>query len=103
MTGMSFCSPDHSNCTARHNDAFVVDDTTGGVNDTHLSTPLSPTELTARLQKQAQLWQRLLFASGGRLELPKYFYYLIVKVDQRRRHHDVHCRTQRLNFSHLGL
>jgi hypothetical protein len=77
MTGMSFCSPDHSNSTARNNDAFV-DDTTGGVNDTHLSTPLSPTELAARLQKQAQLWERLLFASGGRLELPKCFFYMIV-------------------------
>jgi hypothetical protein len=40
MTDMSFCSPDHSNPTARNNDAFV-EDTTGGVNDTHLSIPLS--------------------------------------------------------------
>jgi hypothetical protein len=32
VTGMSFCSPDHSNPTSRNNDAFV-DDTTGGVND----------------------------------------------------------------------
>jgi hypothetical protein len=76
MTGMSFCSPDHSNPTARNNDAFV-DDTTGGVNDAHLSTPLSPTDLAALLHKHAQLWERLLFASGGRLEQPKCFYYLI--------------------------
>ena len=74
---MSFISPDHSNPTARNNDAFV-DDTTGDFNDTHLSTPLSPTDLAALLHKQAQLWERLLFASGGRLELPKCFYYLIV-------------------------
>ena len=73
MTGMSFCSPDHSNPTVRNNDAFV-DDTTGGVNDTRLSTLLSPTALAALLQKQAQLWEGLLFASGGRLELPKCFY-----------------------------
>jgi hypothetical protein len=51
---MSFYSPDHSNHTARSNDAFV-DDTTGGVNDTHLSTPLSPTDLAALLHK-TQLW-----------------------------------------------
>jgi hypothetical protein len=77
MTGMSFCSPDPSNSTARNNDAFV-DDTTGGVNDTHLSTPLSPTDLAARLQQLAQLWECLLFASGGRLELIKCFFYVIV-------------------------
>jgi hypothetical protein len=77
MTGMSFCSSDHSNSTARNNDAFV-DDTTGGVNDTHLSTPLSPTDLAARLQQLAQLWECLLFASGGRLELIKCIFYLIV-------------------------
>jgi hypothetical protein len=68
MTGMSFCSPDHSNHTARNNDAFV-DDTTGGVNDTHLSTSLSPIDLATLLHKQAQLWERLLFASGSRVEL----------------------------------
>jgi exonuclease III len=77
MIGMSFCSPDHSNPTSRNNDGFV-DDTTGGVNDTHSSTPLSPIDLATLLHKQAQLWERLLNASGGRLELPKCFYYLIV-------------------------
>ena len=67
---MVTCSPDRSNPTARNNNEFV-DDTTGGVNDTPLSVPLSPTNLAALLHKQAQLWER-------RLELPKCFYYLIV-------------------------
>jgi hypothetical protein len=38
----------------------------------------APIDLATLLHKQAQLWERLLFASGGRLQLPKCFYYLIV-------------------------
>jgi hypothetical protein len=43
----------------------------GRDNGNVVSKPRSPTDHAARLQRQAQPWERLLFASGGRLELPK--------------------------------
>jgi hypothetical protein len=76
MVGMTFHSPDGTHKSERNQDAFV-DDTTGGINNTKCVEPSTPAELAQRLHKLAQHWEKLLFASGGRLDLKKCFYYII--------------------------
>jgi len=73
---MTFHSPDGTHKSERNQDAFV-DDTTGGINKTKGIEPSTPAELPQRLNKLAQHWEKLLFASGGRLELKKCFNYII--------------------------
>ena len=60
----------------RHSDAFV-DDTQNGLNDSGLPTPWSINTLVTNLQHMAQAWERLLFISGGALELSKCSYYIM--------------------------
>ena len=57
-----------------------VDDTTIWVNNLHsnLHSPLPLQRLMTNTQQTAQWWEKLLHASGGKLELSKCFYYLIV-------------------------
>jgi hypothetical protein len=54
-----------------------VDDTSNGCNDAHLEEPMLYAELIAMAQACAQIWEQLLFSSGGALELKKCFWYLI--------------------------
>jgi hypothetical protein len=54
-----------------------VDDTSNGCNDAHLDEPMPYAELIAMAQARAQIWERLLYSSGGALELKKCFWYLI--------------------------
>jgi hypothetical protein len=76
MVGMTFHSPDGTNKSERNQDAYV-DNTTGGINDTQGIEPSTPAELAQRLHKLEQHWEKILFASGGRLELEKCFDYII--------------------------
>ena len=76
MVGMTFHSPDGTHKLGRNQDAFV-DNTTGGINDTKDIEPSTLADLAQRLHKLAQHWEKLLFASGGRLELNICFYYII--------------------------
>jgi hypothetical protein len=52
----------------RLTDAFV-DDTLLAITDTY--NPMSPHEMIHRIEKIAQNWERLLFLSGGSLNLKK--------------------------------
>ena len=57
-------------------DSFV-DDTQNGLNDAHLLNPLSLDQLIRSLENMAQTWERLLYSSGGGLELSKCFYIIV--------------------------
>ena len=74
--GMRFTTPDHTLTVERHSDAFV-DDAQNGLNDAHMETPWTLDELTRKLEAMSQTWEKLLFCSGGALELSKCFYYII--------------------------
>jgi hypothetical protein len=74
--GMKFENPSSTLVSERHSDAFV-DDAQNGVNDTGEAEPWSLERLQMDLQKMSQTWEKLLFSSGGALELKKCFYYLI--------------------------
>jgi hypothetical protein len=91
--GMVFTNPSGSIRTERHSDSFVddtqnkandaqlsepcLDDTQNGVNDAFLPAPWSLQDLSNNLAHTSQSWERLLFCTGGSLELSKCFYYLI--------------------------
>jgi hypothetical protein len=74
--GMLFMTPDGSTSVERYSDAFV-DDAQNGLNNAHCKTPLSTTALTRKLEHMSQTWEKLLFSSGGALELSKCFYYIV--------------------------
>jgi hypothetical protein len=54
-----------------------VDDSTGQANAFRLDTQPRAKQLVARMRENAQLWNDLLWASGGALELPKCTYHVI--------------------------
>jgi hypothetical protein len=72
--GITFTHPTGSETLQRTMEAFV-DDTDVAVNDSE--KPYSPGKLAAILQQDAQHWEKLLFTSGGKLELSKCFFYLM--------------------------
>jgi hypothetical protein len=76
--GATFSCPDHLIQHARHSDGFV-DDTTGYFCNQlpWLHQPPSPIELFSGLRRDAQTWERLLWSSGGLLEIGKCRYYAI--------------------------
>ncbi len=73
---MYFQSPLGHLQVERYSDAFV-DDTQNGLNDAHLESPWSLGEIIQNLLHMAQTWERLLFCSGGALELSKCSYYIV--------------------------
>jgi hypothetical protein len=73
---MSFVDPWEDIHEERNADSFV-DDTSNGCNDAHLGEPMPYAELIATAQAGAQIWEQLLYSSGGALELKKCFWYLI--------------------------
>jgi hypothetical protein len=60
----------------RNVDSFV-DDTSNGCNDAHLEMAMPFTELIAHGQACAQIWESILYSSGGTLELKRCFWYLV--------------------------
>jgi hypothetical protein len=74
--GMLFKNPDGTTTVERYSDAFV-DDAQNGLNDAHLATPWTISDLSCRLAHMSQTWEKLLFSSGGALELSKCFYYIV--------------------------
>ena len=70
---MSFTSPDGSILHKRLAEAFV-DDTALGFTDYGKLTYVA---MVKRLQEIAQTWERLLFYSGGALNLKKCFWYIL--------------------------
>ena len=73
---MLFKNPDGTTTVERYSDAFV-DDAQNGLNDAHLATPWTISDLSRRLAHMSQTWEKLLFSSGGALELSKCFYYIV--------------------------
>jgi len=74
--GMRFTNPAQSITVERHSDAFV-DDAQNGLNDLGEAEPWDLQTLQSNLQQMLHTWERLLFCSGGALELSKCFYYLL--------------------------
>ncbi len=74
--GMRFMNPSKTIVVERHSNAFV-DDAQNGLNDVAEDSPWDLPTLRLKLQQMSQTWERILFSSGGALELSKCFYYLI--------------------------
>lgn len=76
---LRFECPAQKESLERHMDGFV-DDTTGWTNDfsTSLQEGTDRTKITHQLTQVAQWWENLLSATGGMLELPKCFFYLVL-------------------------
>jgi hypothetical protein len=72
--GSFFNDPQKVETLKRTMEGFV-DDTDVQVNDA--KTPYTAQELAQVLQIDAQHWEKLLFTSGGKLELNKCFFYLL--------------------------
>ena len=76
-SGISFCDPRGQHTVSRIMDGFV-DDTTIWANSFIDSLTTDKTvEIAEDLKSSAQWWEELLTATGGKLELPKCFFYLI--------------------------
>jgi hypothetical protein len=73
---MSFADPWEDIFEERNADSFV-DDTCNGCNDSLQEEAMPYTELIAKAQVMAQIWERILYSSGGALELRKCFWYLL--------------------------
>ena len=67
--GLQFSDPQGTDSIQRTMEGFVDD--TGDANS---STPATPNQLIQKLQTDAQHWERLLFISGGKLELNKCYF-----------------------------
>ena len=77
---ITFTSPDQTIASARTSDGFV-DDTTNWTNlSLQVATLLGddPTTLAKQIQDSAQWWEELLSAAGGKLELDKCFFCVVV-------------------------
>jgi hypothetical protein len=73
---MSFADPWGDIMHERNADSYV-DDTSIGITDATMDEPLPLPDMFANMQDVAQKWERILYSSGGALELPKCFWYLI--------------------------
>ena len=81
--GLTFQDPLRRKSIRRSADGFV-DDVTAWINcfqqiteDPHATNNESLSDLVKNMEKAAQYWEQLLDATGGKLELPKCFYYII--------------------------
>ena len=72
-TGFQATCPSNTR-TSQHTDEAYVDNIDLWLTGTFPSTP--STTVTSSLQRIAQVWECLLFASGGTLAFQKFFYYL---------------------------
>jgi hypothetical protein len=73
---MSFADPWEDIFEERIADSFV-DDTSNRCNDGLQEEAMPYTELIAKAQVMAQIWEHILYSSGGALELWKCFWYLL--------------------------
>jgi hypothetical protein len=77
-TGLIFQNPERTLTHQRHSDGFV-DDTTGyhSIQPQWINNTPSITTIFNGLRKDAQIWERLLWTSGGKLALDKCRFYMI--------------------------
>jgi exonuclease III len=78
VPGATFTDPFQLISQCRHSEGFV-DDVTSVYNDfaKWINADPTVTEVVHGLEVQAQTWERLLFSSGGLLELQKCMYYIM--------------------------
>lgn len=74
--GITFVSPDGGS-EVRMSMVGFVDDSTGSCNDFRPNTQSPLTEILKMMEHDAQLWNNLLFSSGGKLELPKCSFHVL--------------------------
>ena len=81
--GLTFQDPLRRKTIRRSADGFV-DDVTAWINcfdqianDPHAQDHESLPKLVKKMEEAAQYWEQLLNATGGKLELPKCFYYIL--------------------------
>ena len=74
--GASFVSPDGQHSVSFSMVGFV-DDSTGTCNDFQQQQEAPLEELLKRMEYDAQLWNNLLYCSGGKLELPKCSFHVL--------------------------
>jgi hypothetical protein len=78
--GAEYCNPRQTSSHGRIGDGFV-NDVTNFVNFGLAAMLLhehGPIELAKGLKTKAQTWERLLYSTGGQLELPKCLHYLMM-------------------------
>jgi hypothetical protein len=73
---MLFVDPWEDIFEEQNADSFV-DDTSNGCNDGHQEEAMPYKEMIAKAQVMAQIWECILYSSGGALELRKCFWYLV--------------------------
>ncbi len=74
--GATFESPDRRESITMYMIGFV-DDSTSSVNDFFSNTQPDPEVLVGMMREDAQLWNDLLWSSGGAVELPKCSYHYL--------------------------
>ena len=74
--GASFTCPEGKNTISFHMVGFV-DDSTGTSNDFRPQTEASLDEILHQMEHDAQVWNNLLYCSGGKLELAKCSYHVL--------------------------
>jgi hypothetical protein len=76
--GITFCDPSQSR-SYNNKAAMFIDDNSSATNRFRrwLHQRPTPTDIVDDLQKDAQVWERLLFTSGGLLKLKKCLYYVM--------------------------
>ena len=77
--GVSFCDPRNTLTHRRTSDGFV-DDVTHWFNLGLLHSLLnevSVQDIASGLEREGQTWERLLWTTGGKLELSKCLYYIL--------------------------
>jgi hypothetical protein len=77
--GVSFCDPTADLTRRRTSDGFV-DDVTHFFNlglKRSLNKTVQVSEIIRGLEQEGQTWERLLWTTGGKLELSKCLYYLL--------------------------
>jgi hypothetical protein len=83
--GAEFCNPPQTSSHQRIGDGFVGNVTTffNFSLAPMLQRNVGPGELASGLHREAQTWERLLYSTGGQLELPKCLYYLMLFDSKR--------------------
>jgi hypothetical protein len=76
LLSMSFADP-WGNIFKERNANSFVDDTSNRCDDVHLETAMPFEELIAHGQACPQIWEQILYSSGGVLELKKCFRYMV--------------------------
>jgi hypothetical protein len=76
-TGATYTCP-RTLLTTNHTTKAFVDNSTNFINSPNYDEPYTATQLSNKLRLQNEEWERILSASGRKLELPKCLAYIVV-------------------------